>query len=115
MRKRSSSSPREEERAELRADVALMRELGVPMWSRPERGEIRLGPPPAPPAREQTHAEQLAAIEKQAEERMNVLFAASSVRPVIDGEGKGHRASVLKSVVPRVTAQEHDHGPQTKQ
>jgi hypothetical protein len=103
-------SPRSADRDELKADVALMRELGVPLWARPDVGEIRLGPPPAPPPRELTKEEQLAAIEREAQHKIDTLFAASSVRPVVNGSS--HRAEVLASVVPRSNAQEHGSGPQ---
>lgn len=69
----------EERRAELRADVAMMRELGVSEW-----GDIRLGPPPrvpGEPPREPTADEVRARLEALEEGRLNILFGATGVRP----------------------------------
>lgn len=68
----------EERRAELRADVAVMRECGVLEW-----GDIRLGPVPRVPGepREVTAEETRAKLEALEEERLNILFGATGMRP----------------------------------
>lgn len=69
----------EERRAELRADVAVMRECGVLEW-----GDIRLGPAPrvaGEPAREPTADEVRAKLERLEEERLAILFGATGMRP----------------------------------
>lgn len=69
---------REQRRAEARADVAMMRELGMLKW-----GTVVLGPPPveAKPAREMT-AEERQKLELDREQRKHdIMFAASSTKP----------------------------------
>lgn len=66
-------------REQLRADVALMRELGVLRW-----GEIVLGPSPLPASapREVVSPEEQA--KRKAAEAKRVLFAASGYVPKDD-------------------------------
>ncbi len=98
-------------RAQLKRDVALMRSLGVARWTRGEE-DIFLGPPPSPKAEPRTVEEEIAYRNQAAKQRHETLFAASSTRPVLQEAEQSRRASVLKSVVPRPKAQEHDSGPQ---
>lgn len=112
-------------RAQVRKSVALMRELGVARITTgvlvcDSRGEsvvlpldIYLGPPPAPEVKPRTVDEEIAYRAREAERKHETLFAATSIRPVLPQTEAGQRASVLKSVVPRGNAQEHDNGPQT--
>jgi len=68
-------------RAELRLDVALMRELGVAKW-----GEIIIGPPPASLEKRELTAEEIKArAEAKKEAEHNILFAASGTRPRLGG------------------------------
>ena len=98
-------------RAQLRKDVKLMRDLGVARWKREEE-EIFLGPPPAPEVKPRTVEEEIALRERAEEQRHETLFAATSTRPVLPTQERTRRASVLKSVVQRPPAQEHDDGKQ---
>lgn len=66
----------EKRRTELKADVALMRELGVARW-----GEIVLAPPPGAALKEITPEELQARIAAQAQAKQDILFAASGTRP----------------------------------
>jgi hypothetical protein len=87
------SSTRDKLRAELRADVALMRELGVARW-----GEIYLGPPPIEPGKiELSPEQQIERQEREREQRHNILFAATNVRPVLPT-----RVRKVEDVVPHV-------------
>jgi hypothetical protein len=65
---------------ELRAAVAVMRELGVTRY-----GEIVLGPPPMPPLGVLTEEEKLRKARDKAhqdeERKLDVLFASSNFRP----------------------------------
>lgn len=63
-------------RAQLKADVALMRELGVAKW-----GEIVLGPAPGTAPKERTPEELLEHIKELHQRQLDVLFGASSTRP----------------------------------
>ena len=67
---------------EMAALVAKMRELGVT-----EFDGIKLGPAPAPPAKEPTQEElrdQAAARKAAREERQrDIMFAASSIKPAL--------------------------------
>jgi hypothetical protein len=65
-------------RQELRADVALMRELGVAKW-----GEIVLGPAPGAPHRELTPEEIRERIEARRQAEHDVLFGATGTRPLM--------------------------------
>lgn len=96
-------------RSQLKRDVALMRSLGVARWTRGEE-DIFLGPPPSPKPEPRTVEEEIAHRNEAAKQRHEVLFAASSTRPVLPESEQNRRASVLKSVVPRLPAQEHDSG-----
>ena len=69
-------SDSEHRRTELRADVAMMRELGVARW-----GDIVLGPPAGVVARELTPEELRERIDAQRQAQQDVLFAASGIRP----------------------------------
>lgn len=91
-------------RAELRADVALMRELGVARW-----GEIVLGPAPSrePLSRPRTEAEIAERARREAERRHETLFAATSVRPKIE---RSRAPFVAENVVPRGDAPRRDDG-----
>jgi hypothetical protein len=96
-------------RAQLRKDVALMRLLGVARWTRgPE--DIFLGPPPQVATAPRSIEDEIAHRNRVAEEKHKTLFAATSTRPVLVGAEANRRAEVLKSVVPRQPAQEHDRG-----
>lgn len=110
----SATPPRSEvdhsfDRFELEKDVDVMRRLGVALWKRPGN-EIALGPPPqdATPVQlspEERHARAVAADHR----RMEIMFAASSVRPRMP------ESRSLENVVPRgVTPSERDDGA-TKQ
>lgn len=63
---------------ELRAAVATMRELGVTEW-----GDIKLGAPvrEATPVRVLSVEEQKADAARREQERLDILFGASGVRP----------------------------------
>lgn len=63
---------------ELRAAVATMRELGVTEWN-----GIRLGAPAreATPVRVLSVEEQKALAEAREQERLDILFGASGVKP----------------------------------
>jgi len=64
---------------EFAAKVAAMRALGVL-----EADGIKLGAPPAPPAPpEETADEWRARLRREAQRRHDILFAASSTRPVM--------------------------------
>lgn len=102
---------RKQDRAQLRRDVRLMRELGVSRWTRGTQ-DIFLGPPPAPAVEPRTVEEEIAMRNRAAEQRHQTLFAATSTRPVLPEQEQTRRASVLKSVVQRPPAQEHDDGKQ---
>lgn len=80
-------------RDELKADVALMRELGVSRW-----GAVWLGPPPSAAGPiELTPEQKLERIERERERQHAVLFAATSHRPDLPG-----RKPALETVAPRV-------------
>lgn len=80
-------------REELKADVALMRELGVSRW-----GAVWLGPPPSPTGPiELTPEERLARQDRERARQHDVLFAATSHRPDLPG-----RKPALETVAPRV-------------
>lgn len=96
-------------RAQLRKDVALMRALGVSRWTRGD-DDIFLGPPPAPKGAPKTVEDEIAQRNAAEEQRHETLFAASSTRPVLAQAESNRRATVLKSVVQRPPAQEHDDG-----
>ena len=102
---------RKQDRAQLRRDVKLMRDLGVARWNRAGE-EIFLGPPPQPEVAPRTVEEEIAMRNRAAEQRHQTLFAATSTRPVLPEQEQTRRASVLKSVVQRPPAQEHDDGKQ---
>lgn len=89
-------------RDELRADVALMRELGVARW-----GEIVLGPSPTvmPLTRSRSEVEEAARVQREAERRHETLFAASSVRPIFERQRAPFSAD---NVAPRTSAPRHD-------
>lgn len=62
----------------LRAKIALMRELGVT-----EADGIKLGPPVAPPKEEETQKEMLQRLEREAQKRHDIMFAASGTKPLL--------------------------------
>lgn len=77
--RRALTDERQSRRDALRADVEVMRELGVARW-----GDIILGPPLGVHAREALTEEELrerAAAKRQAEH--DVLFGATGIRPRI--------------------------------
>lgn len=68
-------------RAQLKLDVALMRELGVERW-----GEIALGSAPVTVTkRETTKEEDEERIEAEVQKRMDIMFAATTTRPRVTG------------------------------
>lgn len=73
----------EARREQLRADVAVMRELGVAKWD-----EIILGPPPQPRIdhKDLTPEEQQERIAARQRAEHDTLFAASGTRPRMPGE-----------------------------
>lgn len=104
-----SVSERRIAREQFRRDVALMRQLGVARWTRPDE-DIFLGPPPPVREAETLTPEQRSEREKQRlEEHRNTLFAASSRRP-IPFESAKKRPFEAKSVVPHHPVQGRDSG-----
>lgn len=84
---------RAERRAELEADVAKMRELGVSRW-----GLVWLGPPPVQAGAIELAPEEILARQHRAREQQHaILYAATSHRPDLPG-----RRSSLETVAPRV-------------
>lgn len=63
---------------DLRKKIELMRELGVT-----EADGIKLGPPPAPPKKEETREEMLHRLEREAQRQHDIMFAASGTKPML--------------------------------
>ncbi len=60
----------------LKAKIQLMREMGVT-----EADGIKLGPPVAPPAEEETKEKYLARIAREQRRHHDIMFAASGTKP----------------------------------
>ncbi len=60
----------------LRAKVALMREMGVT-----EADGIKLGPPVAPPKKEETKEQMEERLARDAQRHHDIMFAASATKP----------------------------------
>jgi hypothetical protein len=71
-------APPVDEVAKLRAKILMMREMGVT-----EADGIKLGPAPQPEKKEETEEEWKERQERMARRYHNIMFAASSTKPVL--------------------------------